>query len=173
MDHDEEELRPLAVDLRELEEAFESGWEGVQYYLDIQTGDVVMTLQEERDCAEEVLLEWPSEAEPSEEALLEAIEGLELENSEPDGVLQAIFVERGLGDRFRDMEAFIDTVEDERFQDLLLRAIHGRGAFRRFKDTLCEEPAERERWFAFGPERKRERLMWWLESLGIRIVERG
>jgi hypothetical protein len=34
------------------------------------------------------------------------------------------------------MEAFIDTVTDDRLANQLQRAITGRGAFRRFKDVL-------------------------------------
>src|SRR5437660_8872035 len=57
------------------------------------------------------------------------------------------------GDGYRDMEDFITRVTDRRAADLLERAIAGRGAFRRFKDTLFEFPEVRERWFAFHDAR--------------------
>ncbi len=50
---------------------------------------------------------------------------------------------------YGDMEDFIARVADRRAADLLERAIAGRGAFRRFKDTLFEFPELREGWFRF------------------------
>lgn len=46
------------------------------------------------------------------------------------------------------MERFCYSVEDERIQDALLRAINGRGAFRSFKDRIAEEGI-RDDWFVF------------------------
>ena len=65
------------------------------------------------------------------------------------------------------MEAFIETVATARLRDQLSRAIAGKGAFRRFKDTLLDAPAERERWFAFQAARQRERALEWLRSEGL------
>lgn len=50
---------------------------------------------------------------------------------------------------YGDMEDFIGRVRDSRARDLLERAIAGRGAFRRFKDTLLDLPELRRAWFAF------------------------
>jgi predicted nucleotidyltransferase len=66
------------------------------------------------------------------------------------------------GDGYRDMEDFIAHVVDRRAADLLGRAIAGRGAFRRFKDTLFEFPELRERWFAFHDARLHRRALEWL-----------
>ncbi len=46
------------------------------------------------------------------------------------------------------MERFCYSLEDERIQNALLRAISGRGAFRSFKDRIAEEGV-RDDWFAF------------------------
>jgi hypothetical protein len=53
-------------------------------------------------------------------------------------------------------------VGDAQARDLLLRAIHGRGAFRRFKDALFDFPELREEWFAFHYRRMRRRAIEWL-----------
>lgn len=71
------------------------------------------------------------------------------------------------GDGYRDMEAFIAQVADRRAADLLERAIAGRGAFRRFKDTLFEFPELRERWFAFHDARLHRRALEWLADAGL------
>jgi hypothetical protein len=69
------------------------------------------------------------------------------------------------------MVLFIETVEDPSFQARLSSSIHGRGAFSRFKDTLLDEPSERQRWFAFKDERVRERVLDWLDEEGIEPIE--
>lgn len=66
------------------------------------------------------------------------------------------------GEAYRDMQDFVARVPDRKAADLLARAIEGRGAFRRFKDTLIEFPELREKWFAFHDVRLRRRAIEWL-----------
>lgn len=63
---------------------------------------------------------------------------------------------------YADMEEFVTCVRDPRARDLLERAIAGRGAFRRFKDTLIDYPALRAAWFAFHDARGELRAIEWL-----------
>jgi Uncharacterised protein family (UPF0158) len=63
---------------------------------------------------------------------------------------------------YQDMEDFVSCVRDPRARDLLERAIAGRGAFRRFKDTLLEYPDLRRSWFAFHDARGERRAIEWL-----------
>jgi Uncharacterised protein family (UPF0158)/Nucleotidyltransferase domain len=72
-------------------------------------------------------------------------------------------------DAYGDMEDFIDRVRDSRARDLLERAIAGRGAFRRFKDTLLDFPDLRQVWFAFHDGRMERRAIEWLA--GEELVE--
>lgn len=65
---------------------------------------------------------------------------------------------------YRDMEDFIARVRDPRARDLLTRAVQGRGAFRRFKDTLLEFPKLRAAWFAFHDARMERRAVEWLAA---------
>ena len=51
-------------------------------------------------------------------------------------------------------------------------AIHGKGAFRRFKDTLEGYPKERERWFEFLDARSQERVLNWLREEEIQPLEK-
>jgi Uncharacterised protein family (UPF0158) len=71
---------------------------------------------------------------------------------------------------YRDMVEFIDTVTDPDRADRLGIAIRGRGAFRRFKDTLARWPADRDRWYAFSDDRQRGRARAWLAEAGYRPV---
>lgn len=68
---------------------------------------------------------------------------------------------------YHDMEDFIERVPDRRAAELLDRAIAGRGAFRRFKDTLFEFPELREAWFRFRDTRMRRRAVEFLVDEGL------
>jgi predicted nucleotidyltransferase len=68
---------------------------------------------------------------------------------------------------YGDMEDFVGRVRDPRARDLLERAIAGRGAFRRFKDTLIGLPELRQAWFGFHDARMDRRAIEWLASRGL------
>jgi hypothetical protein len=77
---------------------------------------------------------------------------------------------------YRDLEDFVERVRDPRGRDLLERAIAGRGAFRRFKDTLFDFPDLREAWFRFHDARMERRALEWLADEGLvdsQVVERA
>ena len=65
-------------------------------------------------------------------------------------------------DGYEEMQAFIERVRDPRSRHLLERAIAGRGAFRRFKDTLLDFPELRDAWFRFHDARLERRAIRWL-----------
>lgn len=60
------------------------------------------------------------------------------------------------------MVDFTDLVSEATTQDLLFRALEGRGAFRRFKDTLFDFPELRREWFSFHDRRMKRRAVEWL-----------
>jgi hypothetical protein len=68
---------------------------------------------------------------------------------------------------YEDMRDFIEHVRNSQARDLLERAIAGRGAFRRFKDTLLDFPDLREAWFRFHDARVGQRAIWWLVDEGL------
>jgi hypothetical protein len=72
---------------------------------------------------------------------------------------------------YGDLEDYITSVRDPRARDLLERAVAGRGAFRRFKDTLMEFPELRQAWFAFHDARMERRAIEWLADQGL--IQRG
>jgi hypothetical protein len=67
---------------------------------------------------------------------------------------------------YRDMELFISEIDDAAVADRLWIAISGRGAFRRFKDTLSRWPELMSRWYAFSEDRQRGRAR-------ARLADRG
>ena len=71
---------------------------------------------------------------------------------------------------YRDMQAFIASLDDAQIADRLDRAISGRGAFRRFKDTLSAWPDLMTRWHAFSEDRQRGRARAWLADAGYAAI---
>ena len=176
-------MRELQIDLGELVMAFEDAtWER-NYYLDLETGQVVWISQETRWQLESIYEETydPDSEEPVE--LTEVLQDYDLPGWEKEVLLEADRVDRFYGSRYisvpeadshegyRDMERFILTVQDDRLKDRLWQAIQGRGAFRRFKDVLAGYYREEKRWYAFQDERIRGRILDWLSSEGIQPME--
>jgi predicted nucleotidyltransferase len=153
----------LKVDLPGLMAAFEdASWE-TSYYLDRETGEVILLTDEELGYVDEPpnrpLPEWQQEAvKRAEEVWL-------------DGGKRYLRVpDADSREGYGDMEDFIATVDDEHLRAQLWVAISGRGAFRRFKDVLYDYPRERKRWFSFGDTQVRRRVLDWLESEGIEPI---
>ena len=73
----------------------------------------------------------------------------------------------GSHEGYRDMSEFVAGVHHRRAAELLDRAISGRGAFRRFKDTLFEFPELREQWFRYRDARSRRRAVRWLADAAL------
>jgi hypothetical protein len=120
-----------------------------EYYLDLETGEILFLSEYMDDEETENLRERIDEKSGRYELIpkAESHEGYE------------------------DMRDFIVTVEDEHLAELLEVAINGKGAFRRFKDVLLNYPEERERWFKFKDERMKERALEWLDDIEITLSE--
>ncbi len=71
------------------------------------------------------------------------------------------------GEAYQDMADFVAVVPDRRAAERLDRAITGKGAFRRFKDTLFELPELRDTWFRFADARATRRALDWLLDAGL------
>lgn len=71
---------------------------------------------------------------------------------------------------YRLMEDFIETISSQRKQVQLYNAIRGRGAFRRFKDTVYELDIE-EQWYKYRDQRYEQIAREWCERWNIDIVE--
>jgi hypothetical protein len=141
--------KQLKLDMDELCSAMEDSSYEHDYYLDLDTGEIVF-LSEYMD-------------DEDNERLNERIE------DEPDRYEKIPKAESHEG--YRDMQDFIATIGDEHTAEVLDTAIQGSGAFRRFKDALLRYPEERERWFKFKNERMRERASEWLSDIGVSLPE--
>ncbi|CAG0983932.1 hypothetical protein ANRL3_02316 [Anaerolineae bacterium] len=174
-------MRKLKVDLGELEMALDNSFPEHRYFLDLETGKVILVTDETSRKLEEIYAELPDDAE--DEQIVDAIRQRNLQDWQKEELLQADQVERGYRTRYirieagdphadyRAMEDFISTVKDARLRDRLGRAISGRGAFRYFKDMLEDDPRERERWFALKDAQVHQRILNWLAEENIEPIE--
>lgn len=170
--------RRLSIDLNELQFAYESHSYEMTHYLDKETGDILLVSEDARSLLEEAYANLNDE-EITTDKLKDELECMDVQDWMQEMVLIADRVEEGFGTQiveipqssshegYRDMEDFIETVEDPALAKLLTVAIDGRGAFRRFKDVLYDYPEEWERWFAFQSARVRQRVLGWLDSEGV------
>lgn len=138
-------LKSLAVDLEELAGILEGDPVMGGGRIDLRTGEV-----------------WPQSAIE----YFEEVGELDPDDDEDDDGRWLDVDCEGSRAPYRDMEIFIDMITDDRIADRLSRAIHGRGAFRRFKDTLAGWPDLMTRWYGFSDERHRGRARTWLAGQG-------
>ena len=144
-------MKQVRVDLEELAFAFGDGSPEHEYFLDLETGEVILVsdtlgyieARQERERIEEEFKRFLPIPQPGSSA------------------------------GYQDMEAFIETVEDERLGELLDNALDGKGAFRRCRDVLDRYPAERDRWDAFKDERLKSRVRDWLADERIEPANKG
>ena len=176
-------MRKLKIDLSELADAFDNSSPEAGYFLDLETGQVVLITEETRSELEQIYEAMYGAGDEPRMPFAEALQQRDLPDWQQAILVEADQVEQGFGARYirvpdadsregyRDMEAFIATVRDVDLANRLERAINGRGAFRYFKDVLLDHPRERERWFAFKDERLRQRVLEWLAEEEIEVVE--
>ena len=72
--------------------------------------------------------------------------------------------------QYRIMEDFIDQLSPGRAQEELAHAIRGKGAFRRFKQSVRYHGLE-QRWYDYQAEAYRELAIRWCEGKGLEYTE--
>jgi hypothetical protein len=145
-DESENKLREVPISWESLEDAFENNAHEVHSYLHLETGEVIRVVD--------------GVADPTMHSRI---------MSDPLYLRVDPVSSR---EQYRWMEHFIAEVEDDELKQMLLAAIDGKGAFRRFKDVLIAYPVDRERWFTFRSARLRECMEGWLLAHDIKTVER-
>jgi hypothetical protein len=175
-------MRKISIDVAGLLMAFEDNSYEMDWRLDLESGQTVAITEDTRLLLNEYFDE--SGGEDGRAAFERWLAGCDCPDWQKDAVREAYEIEtqeaRFLSipsdesrDAYNDMVHFAHTVEDERLQELLSVALNGRGAFRRFKDVLSGASGEEEKqWYAFRDARVKQRLLEWLESEGIEMIER-
>jgi hypothetical protein len=168
--------RRVRVNLDALRAVFEIAMAEVNYFLDLETGEVEMVSDEARSDLEEIYALIYDENGNRTVSLAEHLrQRIDLPDWYRDTLIIADLVEQHCGDRFlsidaagphedyQDLERFIGRgIEPDRLRERFWAAIQGRGAFGRFKDLLARHPDLEQRWFAYKAERVEERMQAWL-----------
>lgn len=144
----------LPIDMRELSWALDDSSLTIDRYIDLETGDIV-----ERFEFDDIYFDENGEEVEPEDTVGEMIDANPGRFAYIDPLPSY--------ESYRHMEAFIPTVQDPHLKDLLVVAIDGKGAFRRFKEMLLGYPEEERRWFEFKNERMLDVAMEFLDSIGV------
>lgn len=140
-------LRPLRLELDEVSDLLEGDPSEGGGLIDLATG-----------------VGWPASIDLGEAGVSED------ERDDPDRWLEV--PPQGSHHGYHDMELFITTIADASIADRLDIAIQGRGAFRRFKESLSQWPDELQYYLHFAEERRLGRARAWLAAQGYRPVAR-
>lgn len=172
-------MNKIRVDLDALLAAFEYSSEDVSYYLDMETGHVLMELTEVQWELEALYEEFYDPAAPEDFHLPDILQQRALPEWRRQALLQAHAIEQSYLTRYLDVpksdssaayndrHAFINTLEDKDLRQKFWRALSGQGPFRQFKEVMAEHPNLRKHWLAFAAERARQRVLDWLTHEGI------
>ncbi|MBB6731372.1 UPF0158 family protein [Cohnella zeiphila] len=151
------------VKLEDLIGGMEIQFDEQSNYLNVETGEVVTVSHETLRAAEE---DEPFDHLPDwmQEDIKVAIDVLE--NFENYKSLPTKFEIN----EYEMIEDFSYQLANERHSSVLLDAIRGRGAFRRFKDKVYDLGIEKD-WYAFRDERYRQIAIDWCNDLDLKYVE--
>lgn len=153
----------IQVKLNDIIEELEIQFEESRALLNIKTGEIVLVTSEELRAAEDDesfdhLPDWQQE---DRKVAIDVVENFENYIELPT---------KYEINEYEIMEDFCQTESDQRKQDSLLRAIRGKGAFRRFKDQLIDFEME-DRWYAYREERFKQIAIKWCQVNNINYIE--
>jgi len=163
----DKDKKKLKADLETIANAMEdTDRMDMDYYLDKETGEVIVLLEEifryaeeDQDKVREDLPDWQKEQVKLAQDIL---------FKNPDRYI--CIPERPSYEGYNLMVEFAEKVEDELLREKLSIALDGKGAFRRFKNVIADYPDYREKWFKFRDEKMNKKVIEWLNSIGIEPV---
>ncbi len=152
----------VVVSLKDVVEAMDFQSDDLTNYLNRRTGEIVAVTGENRHLAENNELDVARLSDRQRKSVLEAREILDSGDFVP------------LPDKFEIhewaiMERFAISQTARSIRTELINAIHGRGAYRMFKDTVRRLGVE-EAWLAFRKTAFEDIAKDWLEENGISYI---
>jgi hypothetical protein len=153
----------MPVNLKDIIEEMELQFEESRSLLNVKTGEIVLVTSEDLRAAEDEkpldhLPEWEQEKIKTAIDVVENFENyIELPTKYEINEYEV-------------MEDFCIKVSDKHKQDVLLRAIKGKGAFRRFKDQIIDFKIE-DQWYTYRDERYKQMAIKWCQRNNINYVE--
>lgn len=158
-------MKKLKIGIEDIALAMETSneFEGSIWYLDTDTGEVIhidsSVMEDIEDEDDEAIDDYP-------EWMKEMAEVANVVLADNRGRFKEI-PKIASYESYEIMERFILDIKDERIRNRLFGAIKGKGAFRRFKNTISEWPELEKQWFAYRDETMRKEVINWLESISI------
>lgn len=169
----------LKIDFDAIQKAMEdTSRDSFDYFLDTDTGDVIILSEDIIGKAHSILYKDLDEDMADYDGV-EFDEEIEIADWMEDEVELALDIflcggdryvripERESGDGYAAMRDFAEGLQDGELRNTLMGVLEGKGAFRKFKDTLESRPHERKQWYRFNAGRARREIDQWLESLQI------
>lgn len=172
-------------DFQEIQKAMEdTSRDSFDYFLDSETGDVIILSEDIIRRAHSILYESLDEdmADYDGVEFDEEIDMAEWIEDEIELALKiflygqdryARIPERDSGDGYAAMRNFAEGLEDSELKNNLLQVLDGKGTFRKFKNALEAHPHERKQWYKFNAKCAKKEIALWLASLGIMETESG
>jgi hypothetical protein len=153
----------IQVKIKVIIEEMEIQFEESRSLLNIKTGEIVLVTSEDLRAVEDEksfdhLPEWEQE---NKMIAIDVVENFENYVELPT---------KYEINEYEIMDAFCLTVSDQRKQDSLLRAIRGKGAFRRFKDKIIDFEIE-DQWYSYRDERFKQIAIEWCQDNNINYIE--
>ncbi|MEK4485765.1 UPF0158 family protein [Psychrobacillus sp. FSL H8-0484] len=151
------------VKLQSIIEELEMQFEESRTFLNIETGEIIIVTSEELIAAEEEepldhLPDWQQE---DRKVAIDVIENFENYKELPT---------KYEINEYEIMEEYCLTISDQVKRDTLLKAIKGKGAYRRFKDKIINFDIE-EQWYSFRDERYKEIAIEWCQDNNVDYIE--
>lgn len=172
-------MKKLRIDFDEVQKAMEDvNREAFDYFLDTETGEVIILSEDIIQRAHTILCERVEE-DASEYDEIEFDEVQEIPDWMEEEIELALEIfldeqnrylripERNSDHGFAAMKRFIETIQEGELKDELNRILDGKGVFRRFKDAIDTSPKEKKAWYGFNAKAVKGEIENWLESLGI------
>jgi len=155
----------MKVNLQEIIDHIEMQFEGTNAYVNKKTGEVISIseddLRDAEDMDEQEMSELPDWQQMNMKIALEFIE------HEDDYI--SLPTEMDFNS-YEMMERFIYTLNDDKKSRILDGAIRGKGAFRRFKDTIDAVGLSKE-WYRFRDQCYRQIAIEWCDTEGVEYEE--
>jgi hypothetical protein len=153
----------IQIKLKYIIEEMEIQFEESRSLLNITTGEIVLVTSEDLRTVEDEkpfdhLHEWEQE---NRMIAIDVVENFENYIELPT---------KYEVNEYEIMENFCLTVIDQRKRESLLRAIRGKGAFRRFKDEIIDFEME-EQWYSYREECFKQVAIEWCQENKINYIE--
>ncbi|RMG19698.1 MAG: hypothetical protein D6730_21045 [Bacteroidetes bacterium] len=137
---------------------------GASFFLDKETLEV-LSITEDMRYTYELVTEDEDALDETPDWMQDAIQPMFLMEKDPERFIPIDRIPSS--DAFREMQAFVEEVDDLEVQHHLANSLRQPKPFRRFKDALLDYPEYRECWFEYRDAYEKELAKEWLIDHGI------